>query len=176
MKAKDVSIIALATAIFTLCSWIAIPLGDTPFTLQIFALCFLSALLGVKKSIFALTAYLLLGIAGVPVFSNFTGGIARLLCPTGGFLLGFLCAAPIIGSWSQRENQSGRSLFIGMLLGLLVCYVCGCLWFWVWTPQNSLWAVLSVTVLPFVLPDLLKIIRAVWVYKRIRVLKIKTRQ
>lgn len=172
MKAKDVSIIALAVAIFTLCSWIALPVGDVPITLQIFALCFLSALLGASKSFFALLAYLLLGAIGVPVFSGFTGGVGRLLSPTGGYLLGFVIAAPCIGWWTNkktgRQTQSRARLFIGMAMGVVISYVIGTLWFWVWLPQEGLWVALTVSVFPFVLLDVLKILLALWLYLRAR--------
>ena len=174
MNTKDVTNTALAVTMFTLCSWIAIPIGDVPITLQTFALCFLSAWLGWKQSLIAIIAYLLLGAVGVPVFSGFTGGIGRLLSPTGGFLIGFLCAAPIIGLWTntKKENvkRSRLRLWLGMLLGVLVCYAVGVVWFWILLPQTQFLTVLSVAMLPFLLPDFCKIALAVWLYEKLRVL------
>lgn len=159
MKSKEMTKIALGAALLTLCSWIAIPIGDVPMTMQIFALCFVSAWLGWKGGFFAVLAYLLLGVIGVPVFSGFTGGVGRILCPTGGYLLGFLIAAPLMGWLCSRLNTK-KSCFIGMCIGVFVCHVIGVLWFWVWMPQNGLWIALATT-LPFLVLDFCKILLAV---------------
>jgi len=173
MNTKDVTHTALSVAIFTLCSWLAVPIGDLSITMQIFALCFLSAWLGPKKGLLTVVAYLLLGVVGVPVFSGFTGGISRLLSPTGGFLIGFLCAAPLIGWWTNRNRENTKFprayVWVGMLLGVLVCYVAGIVWFWTWLPQNDFLSVLQIVFFPFLLPDLCKITLAVWLYEKLHV-------
>ena len=166
MKSKEVTKIALGAALMALCSWIAVPIGDVPMTMQIFALCFVSVWLGWKGAFFAVLAYVLLGAVGVPVFSGFTGGVGRLLCPTGGYLLGFLIAAPLMGGLCSRSNTK-KNYFIGMGIGVLVCHCIGVLWFWAWLPQNGLWAALVMT-LPFLALDFCKMVLAVLVLKKLR--------
>ncbi|MBQ3154831.1 MAG: biotin transporter BioY, partial [Clostridia bacterium] len=103
--------------------------------------------------------YLVLGAVGVPVFAGFRGGIAQLVGPTGGFLFGFLPAVLIAGYLPQK-----LSLFVRMLFGLLACYACGTAWYCIlYTKDAGIGGILAATlrcVVPFVLPDVLKLFLA----------------
>ena len=156
-----------------LCAWISIPLGDTVFTLQTFALFLTLLLLGGKLTFWVCAAYLLLGAAGLPVFSGFRGGIGMLLGPTGGYLWGFLASAVIYTLWGKRN-------WSGMLLGLLGCYLCGTLWFWqIYLNTDvpmALGAVVIKCVLPYLIPDGIKLTLAWLLSKRLqRFIKIPSR-
>lgn len=172
-NARALCQIAVATALICVCSWIALPFGSIPFTLQTFAVCLFSALLGAKKSFVAILAYLLLGFVGVPVFTGFTGGISKLFSPTGGYLIGFLLAAPLIGLFAQKSRKvKGRygMTALGMALGTLVCYACGTAWLMLLSIGNtppSLCAALSVCLLPYLPSDALKIALALIFVKRL---------
>ena len=134
MNTRDLGYTALSAALLCVSAWIAVPIGGVPITLQTLVLCLSAGLLGAKRATFSVLAYLLLGIIGVPVFAGFTGGVAKLLSPTGGYILGFLAAAPVIGwgsdKYAHRDDAKGVwALASCMLLGLLLCYAVGTFWF-----------------------------------------------
>ena len=92
MKAKNMALCGLFVALLTLCSWISIPFGSVPVTLQTLAVFLCLGLLGGKYGCITLGVYLLLGVVGVPVFSGFRGGAGVLMGATGGYVFGFLFA------------------------------------------------------------------------------------
>jgi len=150
--------IALFCALLAVCAWIAIPF-EPPFTLQTFAVFLCVGLLGGKYACVSVLCYLILGAVGIPVFSGFRSGVAQLVGPTGGFLLGFLPAVLITGYLPNK-----LPLFVRMLFGLIVCYACGTAWYCILYANDAgmggfLAAVLR-NVLPFVLPDLVKLFLA----------------
>ena len=89
-KVRDLAYIALMAALMAICSWITLPIGPVPFTMQTFAIFTAVLLLGGKRGTIAFVVYLLLGVVGLPVFSGFSAGPGVLLGSTGGYLLGFL--------------------------------------------------------------------------------------
>ena len=88
----DMALIAISAALITVCSWISIPIGPVPFTLQTLAILAVMLTIGGKRGTIAVAVYLALGAVGVPVFAGFKGGIASFAGPTGGFLVGFVVA------------------------------------------------------------------------------------
>ena len=175
--ARELCYIATAVAMMVMCSWLSLLVGSIPFTLQTLGVCLTAGLLGVKRGTVAMCAYVLLGFAGVPVFAGFTGGAAKLLSPTGGYIIGFLAAAPIIGIFADifadRENKSSNWLLArGMLLGLLVCYFLGTSWYVISTmPTNKLlgyWSGFLLCVAPYLPFDIVKIGIAVVLTKKLR--------
>ena len=92
LTAKDLSYIAMGVALIAVCSWISIPL-PVPITLQTFAICLITAVLGLRLGLWAVVVYILLGAAGLPVFSGFRSGIGTLLGTTGGDIIGFVFTA-----------------------------------------------------------------------------------
>ncbi|MBR2967823.1 MAG: biotin transporter BioY [Clostridia bacterium] len=171
LKTLDLARIALFVVIMAICSWISIP-TVIPFTLQTLGLFLCIGMLGGKNATFTIAVYLLMGIIGVPVFSNFTGGIGIILGAGGGYLIGFLAAAA--NSWLIESLLAKRKLvpLISMVVGLLLCYVIGTVWYTlVYVPTTSLSALTAITtcVLPYLLPDTLKIALALFVCKRVRI-------
>ena len=90
MKARNMALCGLFTAILTVCAWISIPVGDMVITLQTFGIFLTLGLLGGKYGTVTMLVYLLLGAVGAPVFSGFRGGLGALLGTTGGYLFGFM--------------------------------------------------------------------------------------
>ena len=86
---KDLTYVALAVGLISVCSWISIP-TVVPFTLQTFAVFATLALIGGRRGTVAIVCYILLGLVGAPVFSNMTGGIGVLAGLTGGYIIGFV--------------------------------------------------------------------------------------
>ena len=157
---KDICFSALAAALICVCSWIAIPIGGVPVTLQSLAVFSTAALLGVKRSFFAIVAYLLLGFIGVPVFAGFTGGFAKLLSPTGGYLLAFLLITPCIALCFYKKTPSFWRVAAVFGVATLVLHILGMLWLVFLVKNTSVsgwWSAWAVCVLPCLLPDICKI-------------------
>lgn len=174
----------LFAALMAICSFITIPLGFTPVpvnlgTLGVF-LC--GGILGAKYGTISEVVYVLLGAAGVPVFAGFKGGVGVLAGPTGGYIIGYLAAAFLIGLildkyYSSKQNNNitditGTTklyaiLAGSLLLGLAACYALGTLWFIIST-GTGLWASLVACVFPFIPGDIIKIAAGTFLVKKLR--------
>ncbi|MBQ1398670.1 MAG: biotin transporter BioY [Clostridia bacterium] len=166
----DIAFVALSAAIITICAWISIP-TVVPFTLQTFAVFAISGIFGLKRSVLSMGVYLLLAAIGVPVLSGFKGGFDKLVGTTGGYILGFVFIAVIVGYTSDRFGRRVLPLVLSMLLGLLLCYTFGTAWFMLIYARTSgsvgLGTVLGWCVLPFILPDCIKLACAVALANRV---------
>ena len=166
--AKRVCYAAVAVALLCVCAWIAIPFGGVPYTLQTFALCLIALLFGAKLSLAAVTAYVLLGFCGVPVFAGFTGGAEKLLGPTGGYLLAMLPFVCIVAVFSKRAFF-GKAL--GAAIALFVMYLLGTLYFSALVTGftgGGFWAAFVACVLPYIPADIAKLLLAVWLSGRLK--------
>ena len=141
----------------------SIPLpGGIPFSFQPFAVFFSGLLLGPIWGGFAMALYVLVGIAGAPVFSNAAAGVGVVIGPTGGFLLSYPIAAFAIGSLAHRSLSSKTvaelttvPVIAGLLVGLVPIYALGTAWF---ASQQGLTLVEGATVMgPFLAGDLIKV-------------------
>lgn len=162
MKLRDLVRCSCCAALIAICAWLAVPVGDTAFTMQTFGVFFALLLLGGGKGTVACVVYLFLGAVGLPVFSGFQGGLGVLLGPTGGYLWGFL--AMCFCYWVLHKSLGD---LVAMILGLVICYACGTMWFYV-TYGGSLFPVLLKCVVPYLIPDGLKLFLALTIRKRIR--------
>ena len=166
----DLVMVALFAALIAVCAWITIP-GAVPFTLQTMGVFLAVGLLGGKRGTAAVLVYILLGAVGMPVFSGFSGGVGRLLGTTGGYIIGFLVAALAMWAMEAIFGKAKWVLPVSMLLGLLLCYAFGTAWFLVLYTQTkgaiSVASVLSMCVVPFIIPDLLKIALALLLTSRL---------
>lgn len=163
MKVDKMVLCALFAALTAICAQIAIPLGAVPINMAMLPVFLAALVLGGKYGAFSQLVYVLIGAAGVPVFSLFRGGIGIILGPTGGYIAGYIAAAFIGGMLYERFNKPLEAL----LSALAVCYFLGTIWFMLIT-QNDLLAALSVCVLPFLPGDGVKIMLALWLNQRIK--------
>ncbi len=170
-KIQSMAYIALFAVVMAVCSWISIPM-TIPFTLQTFAVFLAVGVLGGRRGTIAVVVYILLGAVGVPVFANFQGGLGALLGNTGGYIIGFLFTALLM--WGM-EALLGRKLWVlavSMVLGLIVCYAFGTAWFMVVYARNSgavgLATALGWCVIPYIIPDLVKIALALALTRTLR--------
>ena len=156
---RDLCFCAIGAALIAVCAWISIP-ADVPFTLQTFAIFAVCGLLGGRRGTVSVLVYLLLGAVGAPVFAGFRGGFASLLGTTGGYLVGFVLLTLII-TFAQAHWGQGQWVFVlSAAVGLLVCYAFGTAWFlivYTRTGAITLGVVLTKCVLPFLLPDAVKL-------------------
>ena len=134
-------------------------------------MCLLAALFGLRLGLWTVVCYLLLGAAGAPVFAGFSGGIAALLGPTGGYLVGFLFTALAVGLAVERLGRKLTVLIAAMALGILLCYTFGTAWFVLVYTRSSgpitVGAALGMCVFPYLLPDAVKIALAAILTKRL---------
>ncbi len=168
-KTKDLAYIAVFAVIIAVCSWISIP-SVVPFTLQTFGVFLTVGMLGGRRGTAAILIYILLGIIGLPVFSNFTGGIGVILGTTGGYIVGFVFSALIMWAF-EKKFGSVWALPVSMTIGLIVCYAFGTAWFMIvyarTTGAIGLWTALMWCVIPYLIPDAIKIILATLLVKRL---------
>ena len=171
LRTRDLTHIALFAVLMAVCAWITIPM-TVPFTLQIFAVFAALATLGGRRGTYAVAVYLLLGAVGLPVGAGFQGGLGWLLGTTGGYIVGFLCIALIYWLMTAKLGESLPVSIAACVLGLAVCYVFGTIWFMVvyarTTGPVGVMTALGWCVFPYVIPDLLKLVRAVTLSQRIK--------
>ena len=163
VKTRYMVMTAFMAVIMVICSWITIPMV-VPFTLQTFAVFFALLFLGGTYGTLSIFIYILLGIIGIPVFSGFKSGLAVITCPTGGYIVGFLFSGLIFIIMTRLFGEKKAVLIISMVLGLLICYLIGTLWFmhvYAGTESaKSFGTVLSICVIPFIIPDICKMVLA----------------
>ena len=157
----DMVYVGIFAAIIAVCSWISIPFM-IPVTLQTMAVCITAGLLGAKRGTLTIIAYLLLGLVGVPVFSNFSAGVGQLMGPTGGYLIGFIFTALIVGAATDFLDGKIWVYVVSMIAGIAVLYIFGTAWYIIIYNRANASAVtvsgaISACVVPFIIPDLIKI-------------------
>jgi biotin transport system substrate-specific component len=159
----NIATVVLGTLLITICAKINVPVWPVPVTLQGFAIAALAAAFGMRIGVATVALYLLEGAFGLPVFAT-GGGLAYLAGPTGGFLIGFLGLAAIVGYAADR-GASGKplTLFAAMLVGDAVLFVLGFAWLLVmagqagWIDQSNVVAsAFAKAVQPFIVWDILK--------------------
>ncbi len=174
----DMVFISISAALIAVCSWISIPLGPVPFTLQTLGILAVMLTAGGRRGTIAVLVYLALGAVGVPVFAGFKGGIASFAGPTGGFLVGFLVSALVY--WLLEKlflkklmTTPVKTWVFGMLAFLIfevIMYIVGVIWFMtVYAAQTGpvgLATVMGWCVLPFIIPDIVKMVVAVLIGER----------
>ena len=130
IRTKQMVLIALMTAVTCVLGPLSIPLpfSPVPISLTNFAIFLASFVLGMKSGTISFIIYLLLGAIGVPVFSSFRGGLQVLAGPTGGYLIGFIFLALIMGFALDHFDRKLVPTIIGMIIGMAVCYAFGTVW------------------------------------------------
>lgn len=150
---------ALMTAVTCILAPLSIPLpfSPVPITLTNLVIGFSIYLLGWKKATVSYCIYLFLGMAGLPVFSGFSGGLAGLAGPTGGYLIGFIFLAMTGGLFVSYFPQNRFMHSAGLLLGTFILYIFGTCWL-AFQMDLPFAAALSIGVLPYLPGDTIKII------------------
>ena len=170
-KTRDIVYMSVFTAMISICSWISIP-ASIPFTLQTMGVFTTVGLLGGKRGTLTVLTYILLGAIGIPVFAGLTGGVSVLLGTAGGYIIGFLLSALLMWGIETIMGRNQIVLAFSMIAGLIVCYVFGTAWFMLIYTQHSgvigLSTVLGLCVIPFIIPDLIKIGVALFLTNRLK--------
>ena len=155
-------LIAMMTAITCILAPLSIPIPVSPVPISLTNLVLLISvyILGWKDASISFIIYLLLGLAGLPVFSGFSGGLGKIAGPTGGYLAGFIFMTVIAGLAVDIFSGKRLPAVIGMALGTAVAYAFGTAWLAIQMDLTFISA-LSIGVLPYLAGDTLKIILAV---------------
>jgi len=157
----DAALVMGGSAVIGLCAQVAIG-GPVPVTGQTFAVLMTGALLGSHRAILCVFAYLMEGLLGLPVFAQGGAGVSVLLGPRGGYLVGFLAVAWIVGSLAERGwDRRPATTVLAMLLGSVGLYACGRTWLFCLTrvlaQSVSDRGILAIGLYPFLVGDVLKI-------------------
>lgn len=157
---RRITAVSLLTALFAVSSYIQLPMA-IPVTLQTFVLSMCLYLFGTSLTVKMLAVYTLAGCIGIPVFSSFRAGISVLLEPTGGYILGFFLMTLCYGVLQKVLPCFRMKNQITALVSLVPLYVCGSVWYaLVYLKGNyaGVWAVVWVCVLPYIVPDAVKVL------------------
>ena len=141
-----------------------LPDNPVPVTMQTFGVLMMGSVLGWRLGLITIFSYLMLGVIGVPIFQSWNGGISYFLGATGGYIIGFFLAVPVMGFLSQRGWTRSKALW-AMLIGNTLIYIPAVIWLsfgvtyfdFTWPKTGQL---LSQAVYPFIIGDLLKIVFA----------------
>lgn len=170
-KTYDLVYIAVFAVLMAVCSWISVPTA-VPFTLQTFAVFMAVGVLGGRRGTMAVALYIILGAVGVPVFAGMTGGIGILTGTTGGYIVGFLFSALVMWAMEKIPGKKSVIQILSMAAGLIVCYAFGTVWFMAvymkTSGQVGLMAVLGWCVIPFIIPDIIKILLAYGLSRKLK--------
>jgi len=158
---------SLFVALIAIGAFISIPIGPVPIVLQNMFVLLASIILGPLWGLASVAVYLVIGLAGLPVFAGGTSGIGKLFGPTGGYLLGYLPCVFITASISKGLGKKMSSDIIAMLIGSLIVYAAGVPWLKVVTSMTFQKA-LAVGMVPFLIGDALKIVAAAFIAKTLR--------
>lgn len=167
-KAATIAKTALITSVLCILGPISIPVPGSPVPISLIHIGIYLGVytLGAKFATVSVAVYLLIGSVGMPVFSNYGSGFAKIAGPTGGYLIGFVFMTWIIGRFVEKQKERAYTS-AGFLLGNLVCYLFGSLWL-SYQSGMPLGAAFFAGVIPYIPFDLLKAGLALWMGPRIR--------
>lgn len=167
MTVRQLILAALFAALTAVCSQIAIPVGPIPINLALFAVYLAGGILGWKYGLLSQLCFILMGAVGLPVFAGFKGGFQVLAGPTGGYLLGYLFAALLVGLLVEKLGAKYWVCVVSALCGLTACYLFGTAWYIVST-GSALGPALMACVVPFLPGDAVKLLLATLLIPRLR--------
>lgn len=177
MKSKNIRMLtlsALFAALTAIFSQLVINIGPIPINFATLSVFLAGGFLGAKYGTISQIVYVLLGIIGLPVFTNFQGGYGVIFGKTGGYIFGYILATFIVGLIADKiKKHKVIFLSVSMIIGMVAIYTLGTAWFMVVT-KASLWQSLVWCVFPFIIGDLIKIAIAVIFTDRLKkVVKLK---
>ena len=167
IKLRNLIVSALFAAIIGILAQVTIPLPLVPITGQTLAIGLASTILGSRYGSLAVLLYLLIGAAGIPVYSGFSGGFSHLVGPTGGYLVGFLPAAFLIGWYLEKTSFTFINALISNILGAAITLIFGTIWLKI-AADLTWFAAIAGGITPFIIVGIIKAAIAAWVGVMIR--------
>ena len=157
----DIAMVVISVAFLGAMAQIRIPLWPVPITMQTFGLFLIAFFFGSKKGTLAIMAYLLTGLLGIGVFAGYSSGWKPFIGPTGGYLVGFVFMALIVGWMIEKGYGRTKKSVLGcMIVGEIVLYTFGLAGLWLYLGNVSLAKVLMLGFVPFIIGDTLKALGA----------------
>ena len=163
MKTRDITVMAICTALMCVLSPLSIPLtGGVPISLATFVVMVFGVVLKQNKTVIVVALYLIIGLIGIPVYGSFTSGASILFGMTGGYLFGYVILGYITGlfsSISKNKDKKTRNLYLigGMVFGTVVLYLVGTIYFMKFTGMD-LASSMAACVIPFIPGDIIKMV------------------
>ncbi len=165
---KNMIFISFGAVLLAIGGWITVPFA-IPFTMQTFVLYLLLDLFGGRRGCISVLLYISLGLVGIPVFSGFNSGISALLGQTGGFIFGFLLVGCLYFVLDSILTRFAWARWVAPFVSLWLCYACGTLWYMIYLGDTAgLGYCFSVCVLPYIIPDYIKVILSMLLSKRLK--------
>lgn len=173
MSTKDITYVAVFTALLAICSWISVPTPTgIPVTLQTLGIFLAVGVLGGRRGTLSILVYLLLGAIGIPVLAGFSGGVSAYISPSGGYLIGFIFTGLLMWGMEKLLGRTTWVLAVSMVLGMAAYYVFGTAWFMLVYARTEgavgLLTVLGWCVFPYLVPDCIKMFLALTLSKVLR--------
>lgn len=169
LNVKQLALTGLMTAVLCILGPLSlnIPISPVPISLGFLGIYFICSVLGMKLGTLSVVVYILLGLAGLPVFTGFTGGPGKLFGPTGGYIIGYTFMALLCGLGVDKGKGRLLPTLAGMILGSVVGYLFGTVWL---ARQQSIGFVqaLFLGVIPYIPVDIVKLAVGVAVGSRLR--------
>lgn len=162
LKLRTMIVSALFAAIIGILAQITIPLPLVPITGQTLAIGLVGTILGSRHGTLTVLLYLIIGAIGIPIFAQLSGGIGILVGPTGGFLIGFIPAAFIIGYYLEKTSFTVRNAVIANIIGTLITLIFGTIWLKI-IAQLSWGAAFVGGFAPFIIVGFMKAFLAAWI-------------
>lgn len=124
ISTKEMTLVAMFTGLTAIGAFISIPIGEVPISMQSLFVILSGLILGSKLGALSQILYIILGLIGLPIFANFTGGLQSLMKPSFGFVIGFIFAAYIVGKITDK-NKDHKSIWLASFVGTIVIYLFG---------------------------------------------------
>ncbi len=173
-KVYQMAIIGVLTAVICILGPLSIPIGLVPISFTTLAIFIALYALGMKKGVLSTILYIVIGFVGIPVYSGFSSGPAKLFGPTGGYIIGYVFMALIAGYFIDRYFDKWYLCVTGMVIGSIVLYIFGTAWL-TYQANLTVGSALAAGVIPFIPGDLAKIAIAAIVGPLLRKRLIKAR-
>ena len=152
---RNIVLAVLGSAVVAIAAQISIPMYPVPMTLQTLAVLAVGAAFGARLGAATLALYAVEGAAGLPVFAEMKAGAAIIAGPTGGYIIGFIFAAALVGYLAERGwDKNFGKMIVALLLGAAVLYIPGLLWLHNVAPDWTTTFAWGLT--PFVVGDIVK--------------------
>lgn len=173
LSIRDITHIGIFTALTAIGAFISLPIGPVPITLQSFFILMSGIILGSKKAILSQIVYLLLGLAGLPIFAGFSGGLQTIVKPSFGFLIGYIIAAYCVGIFMENKSKTTKNLIIAVTMGTLIIYAFGLPYMYyvlniMLSSNFNIMKILKIGMLVFIPGDTLKAVIAVLIGRKLQ--------
>ncbi|MBN2899917.1 MAG: biotin transporter BioY [Clostridia bacterium] len=159
---KDMILAGMFAALIGIMGYVSIPIPISPVPIsgQTLVIMIIGLLLTPKQAFYSVATWILVGVAGAPVFSGGRAGISVLASPSGGYIIGFLAGAVAISMLKGRSISMGKMYFSAIIGGILVVYACG-VPVMAYLLNMDMMTALKAGAVPFLIGDLIKVLISV---------------